>query len=44
MATPIIALGGMAAVVKMAQLDIGFARAQTELAVLELQSGYPRGI
>ncbi len=42
-ATPIIALGGMAAVVKLAQLDIGFARSQTELAVLELQGGYPRG-
>lgn len=42
-ATPIIAVGGMAAVVKVAQLDIGFARSQTELAVLEMHGGYPRG-
>src|SRR5262249_51652247 len=42
-ATPIIAVGGMAAVVKVAQLDIGFARSQTELALLEVQGGYPRG-
>ena len=42
-ATPIIALGGMVMVVKLAQLDIGFARSQTELAVLEMQAGYPRG-
>ncbi|HEY2882135.1 MAG TPA: hypothetical protein VGJ15_06865, partial [Pirellulales bacterium] len=42
-AAPIIAIGGMAAVVKLAQLDIGFARSQTELSVLELHNGYPRG-
>jgi hypothetical protein len=42
-ATPILALGGMAAVVKVAQLDIGFARSQNEVAVLEMQGGYPRG-
>jgi hypothetical protein len=42
-AAPIIALGAMAVVVKVAQLDIGFARSQTELAVLEMQNGYPRG-
>jgi hypothetical protein len=42
-ATPVIAIGGMAAVVKLAQLDIGFARSQNELAVLEVQGGYPRG-
>ncbi len=42
-AAPIIAIGGMAAVVKLAQLDIGFARSQTELAVLETHNGYPRG-
>jgi hypothetical protein len=42
-AAPIIAIGGMAAVVKLAQLDIGFARAQTEVAVLEAYNGYPRG-
>jgi hypothetical protein len=42
-AAPIIALGAMAVVVKEAQLNIGFARSQTELAVLEMQNGYPRG-
>ena len=42
-AAPLIAVGGMAAVVKLAQLDIGFARSQTELSVLELHNGYPRG-
>jgi hypothetical protein len=42
-ATPIIAVGGMATVVKVAQLDIGFARSQTELAVLEAHVGYSRG-
>ena len=42
-AAPIIAVGGMAAVVKLAQLDIGFARSQSEVAILELHNGYPRG-
>ena len=42
-AAPIIAVGGMAAVVKLAQLDIGFARSQSEIAILELHNGYPRG-
>jgi hypothetical protein len=42
-AAPFIAVGGMAAVVKLAQLDIGFARSQTEVALLEMQGGYPRG-
>jgi hypothetical protein len=42
-AAPIIAIGGMVAVVKVAQLDIGFARSQNELAVLELQPNYSRG-
>ncbi len=42
-AAPMIAMGTMAAVVKMAQLDIGFARSQTEIGVLEMSSEYARG-
>ncbi len=42
-AAPIIALLGTVVVVRQAQLDIGFVRAQTELGVLELAGDYPRG-
>lgn len=42
-AAPIIALTGTWVVVRQAQLDIGFVRAQTEIALLELQPNYPRG-
>jgi hypothetical protein len=42
-AAPIIALVGAVAVVRMAQLDIGFARSRTEIAILETQGGYHRG-
>jgi hypothetical protein len=42
-AAPIIAIVGAVAVVKMAQLDIGFARSRTEIAVLETHGGYHRG-
>jgi hypothetical protein len=42
-AAPIIALAGTLAVVQQAQLDIGFVRSQTEIALLELQGDYPRG-
>ncbi len=42
-AAPVIAIIGGVAVVRLAQLDIGFARSRTELAVLELQGGYSRG-
>ncbi len=42
-AAPIIAVGGAFAVVKMATLDIGFVRSQTQLALLELHGDYPRG-
>lgn len=42
-AAPIIAVAGAFAVVKMASLDIGFVRSQTQLAILELHSDYPRG-
>lgn len=41
---PLIALLGTVAVVKQAQLDIGFVRAQTEIAMLELQPEHPRGV
>lgn len=41
-AAPAIAIAGALAVVKLAQLDIGFARSQTEVAVLEVQGDYPR--
>ena len=36
-----IAVCSTVAVIRMAQFDIGFARSETELAVLELQGGYP---
>lgn len=42
-AAPIIAILSTILVVRQAQLDIGFVRAQTEIAVLELESEYPRG-
>ncbi len=41
-AAPIIALIGTGVVVKQAQLDIGFVRAQTEIALLEVQGDYSR--
>ena len=41
-AAPIIAIVGAAGVIRMAQLDIGFARSRTEIAVLEAQGGYDR--
>jgi hypothetical protein len=41
-AAPFIAVGSAIFVVYMAQLDIGFARSKTELAVLELQGNYDR--
>jgi hypothetical protein len=40
---PIIALVGTVAVVRQAQLDIGFVRSQTEIALLELHGDHPRG-
>src|SRR5207249_11087264 len=41
-AAPLIAVVGAAAVIRLAQLDIGFARSRTEVAVLEIQGGYER--
>lgn len=43
-AAPIIALAGAWAVVQQAQLDIGFVRSRSEIAVLELQPDTPRGM
>ncbi len=42
-AAPIIAIVGAGLVVHLAQLDIGFARSQTEISILEGQGGYARG-
>jgi len=42
-AVPAVAVAWGVLVVWLAQLDIGFARAQTEVDVLELQGGYGRG-
>jgi hypothetical protein len=41
-AAPVIAIVGALAVVRLAQLDIGFARSRSEIAVLESHAGYPR--
>jgi hypothetical protein len=41
-AAPFISIGGAVAVVYLAQLDIGFARSKSELAVMEVQGGYSR--
>lgn len=43
-AAPFIAIMGTFAIVRFAQLDIGFVRSQTEIALLELQSPYERGL
>ena len=40
-AVPFFAVGWGVAVIWLAQLNIGFARAETEVAVLELQPGFP---
>lgn len=42
-AAPVIAVAGTILVVRQAQLDIGFVRSQTEIALLELYGGHPRG-
>lgn len=39
---PLLAIAGAAAVIRFAQLDIGFARSHTEVAVLEAFGGYRR--
>ncbi len=42
-AAPIIAIVGAFLVVKLASLDIGFARSQTRLSLLEMHGDYERG-
>lgn len=42
-AAPIIAVVGAVSVVKLAELDVGFARSRTELAVIEVPVGYNKG-
>lgn len=42
-AAPVIALLGAVAIIRLVQLDIGFARSLTEVATLEVQGNYPRG-
>ena len=42
-AAPIIAIIGAVCVIRLAQLNIGFVRSRTEVAVLETQADYPRG-
>jgi len=42
-AAPLIAIVGAVVVARSAQLDIGFVRSRTEIAVLELHGGYSRG-
>ena len=42
-AAPIIAVAGAFTVVKMASLDIGFVRSNTQIGLLELCADYPRG-
>ena len=41
-AAPLVAIACTAVVIRMAQLDIGFARSRTEVSTLELHAGYPR--
>lgn len=42
-AAPIIAIAGAFAVAKMASLDIGFVRSNTQVALLEVYTGHQRG-
>ena len=42
LAAPVIAIVAALSVVRLAQLDIGFARSRSEIAVLESHAGYPR--
>ncbi len=44
LAAPVIAVACALAVIKWAQLDIGFARSRIELAVVEAHAGYARAV
>lgn len=39
---PLISIGGAVGVLRATQLDIGFVRSRTEVAILEMQPGYDR--
>ncbi|MFH1265835.1 MAG: hypothetical protein ABIK89_08905, partial [Planctomycetota bacterium] len=41
-AAPVIAVVYTVVVIRMAQLDVGFARSATEISVVEMQGDYPR--
>jgi hypothetical protein len=41
-AAPLITIGFAVAVVRLAQLDVGFVRTKSEISVVEIQGGYPR--
>ncbi len=41
-AAPLIAIACTVVVIQQAQLNIGFSRSRNEIAVIEMQSGYPR--
>ena len=42
-AAPIIAVACAIVVIRQAQLDIGFVRSESEIAIVEVQGDYPRG-
>ncbi len=42
MAIPIIAIGGAGVIARLLQVEIGFARSQNSIGLLELQNGYER--
>jgi hypothetical protein len=42
-AAPLVAIVGTVAIARMADLDIGFVRAETDIAVLEVYGEHPRG-
>jgi hypothetical protein len=42
-AAPVIAIVGAVLVVRMASLDIGFVRSNTQIGLLEIHADYPRG-
>ncbi len=43
LAVPVLAIGFSIGVIRLAQLDIGFARSTTELAVVEIQGPHAKG-
>ncbi len=41
-AVPVITISFAVAVVRLAQLDVGFVRTESEVGIVEMQAGYPR--